>query len=140
MKKYIPILWLCALNAGATSLDQQYSGFFKCETDTYMDQLTGRAHGRYFEERKLKPCKINDEVASFCVNDSYQGLPISRIDIPNNFSLVLFRIDKKIEYVRNYLRVKNKIKLGSEQNFTKPYIMKDPDNRNKTLIICDLEP
>ena len=56
------------------------------------------------------------------------------------FSLVLFRIDKEIEYVRNYLKLKNKIELGSKQDFTKPYIIKDPDNKNKTLIICDLEP
>lgn len=140
MKFKTSLLLLFVFNASATSLDEQYSGFFECKTDTYIDQLTGEIHGEYFEERKLKPCEINANVASFCIKDSFLGLPVSRVDIPNTYSIVLLRVDSNISYVRDILKEKYKVELGGEQSFSHPYLIKDPENKNKTLIICEMEP
>lgn len=136
----ISILFVATFFTNATTLDEQYDKFLECKTDTYIDQNSGKVHGLYFEERELKPCSINNNVASFCVRDSYIGLPVSRIDIPNTYSLVLLKVDKDIKYVESYIKKNKGVTLGYNRTFTQPYLLKDPENINKTLIICELEP
>lgn len=137
MKNYIYLLSFFIFSVNATTLEEQYPNFFSCKTDTYIDRVSGTVHGDYFLERNLLPCKQDGSVAEFCIKDSFHGLPVTKIMIPNSFSVLAFYIDLPLSEVKKTLKEKLNFNVKEINSYTEPTIVSD--GKNKSILMCDSE-
>lgn len=134
MKKYIFLLNFLSLWVHAITLEEQYPDFFDCKTDTYIERDTGSIHGEYFSERNMTPCKKENSVAEFCVKDTFHGLPVTRIVIPDPLPVIAFYIDLPSYKVKSILKKSIGFNAKTGESDTEPTIKKD--GKNKTILMC----
>ena len=135
MTNYIYLLSFLVFSVNATTLEEQYPNFFSCKTDTYIDRISGAVHGDYFLERKLLPCKQDNSVAEFCVKDTFYGLPITKIIIPDSYPVVAFYINLPLSKVKKTLKDKLNFNVKEMNSYTEPTIISD--GKNKSILMCD---
>lgn len=122
-----------------TTLEDQFQGFESCNIkNTFLDPVSHKPSGDYFVERKLEPCRI-DEVAFYCVNDTFYSLYVSKVAIPyvGPFSVHAVYLKEGPAIVEAALRAQFKdLKLNHEDG-TSPMLIADPKQPEGSVFYCD---
>ncbi|MGY2293693.1 hypothetical protein ACW9H6_28490 [Pseudomonas sp. SDO528_S397] len=129
-------LFISADACSHTTLEEQFDGIENCKIkNVFLDPLTNRPSGRYFIERKLRPCRI-DEAAFYCVNDSFYGLPVDQIAIPylGPFSVHAIYLKGSPASVEAVLRTKFK---SNKKYGVLPTLIADPQRQGISIFYCD---
>lgn len=122
-----------------TTLEEQFRGIESCSiTNIYLDPVSRKARGVYFSERKLEPCRV-DEVAFYCVNDTFYGLHVSQVAIPyiGPFSVHAIYFEDSLNVIEKALRTQFKdIKLNQGGDLS-PVLIADPKRHGSSVFYCD---
>ena len=122
--------------------EEMLSGFERCDfRDVYLDLETGKPVHPYLLERGLEPCEISDELAYFCIDEEFHGLPVSRLMVPaSTFDLHGLFIDLPLAQARSI----SKARLGSEfredqdsADGKAPELLPDPQDPNRSVLMCN---
>lgn len=143
LKKLRPVFLLGMLvvisACSRTTLEDQFRGMESCNIkNIFLDPVTGKVSGNYFSERKLEPCRV-DEAAFYCVEDSFYGLPVSKIAIPYRgpFSVHAFYLKGSLDDVQTALRAQFKGIKFNEEDGISPSLIADPDSQTDSIFYCD---
>lgn len=138
-------LFFCA-GCFSTTLEEQFVGMATCDQlgklkGIYFDQYSQEANLSnipYIAERNLKPCEL-DQLATYCINDTYYGLNVEKISIPHTISTYAIHFEDNISTVRGHLNQHiTTINYDyEEKNLNYPSLIVDPDNEEKTILFCD---
>ncbi|MEX5571592.1 hypothetical protein Q1J52_01490 [Pseudomonas lijiangensis] len=131
---------LAVLDACAsTSLEEQFNGIEACQIkNIFLDPVTKKASGQYFSERQLEPCRI-DEVAFYCVNDTFYGLAVSEVAIPYHGPFSVHAIYLKDSPATVEARLRRQfpdIKLNQNDGVS-PILIANPKQRGSSVFYCD---
>lgn len=142
-KKLKMVFWLAlffTIGANAqTTLEDQFRGVETCNIkNLFLDPVSHKPSGEYFVERKLEPCRI-DEVALYCVNDTFYYLHVSKVAIPyvGPFSVHAVYLNEGPAVVETALKAQFKnIKLNQEGGGS-PMLIADPKQPGGSVLYCD---
>ena len=142
-KKLRLVVWLTlffTIGANAqTTLEDQFRGIESCNIkNIFLDPVSHKPSGEYFVERKLEPCRI-DEIAFYCVNDTFYRLHVSKVAIPyiGPFSVHAVYLKEGPAIVEAALRAEFKdIKLNQEDGAS-PILIADPKQPGSSVFYCD---
>lgn len=121
------------------TLEDQFEGINNCDIDNvFLDPVTNKASGRYFVERQLEPCRI-DEAAFYCVNDTFYGLSVSEVAIPYHgpFSVHAIYFRESPMAVEAALRKRfGDIELNQNDGAS-PILIVNPKEQGSSVLYCD---
>lgn len=125
----------------SASFSRAVSGFPKCDLpDLFVDAVTGEPAHVLFTENNLKPCKVTDQLAFYCVREKFHGLPVAKLAIPTT-TLPVFALYFDVDV--NTARTTLKRELGSEfrpsassRAGVTPELISDPEELGKSVLIC----
>lgn len=125
-----------------TTFERMLSGFEHCSFDrVYLDPETGAPAHPYLAERDLKPCEIIDEMAYFCVDENFHGLPVSKLMIPaSTFDLHAIFIDLPLDEARKISRDHFGSDFHESHNSREgntPELIENPNDRDKSILSCN---
>lgn len=135
------LMLLCSNKVLAVTFEEMLAGFEICQfKDVYVDIFTKKPVHPYFVERQLSPCEIKDDMAIFCINESYYGLPVYRLMIPaGTFDVHAIYVDLPIDRARKSVRPK----FGTEYRSStksddgeRPVLLSDPADSKKSILMC----
>lgn len=122
-----------------TTLEEQFREIENCNIrNIFLDPISHRPSGKYFSERKLEPCRI-DEAAYYCVSDTFYRLPVSQIAIPyvGPFSTHAIYIKESPDIVEAELLEQFKSIRFNQNNYTSPMLISDPKQPGSSILYCD---
>lgn len=140
MKTVIGLAVFVTMGASAqTTLEEQLRGIEDCSIrNVFLDPISHRPSGKYFSERKLEPCRI-DEAAYYCVTDTFYRLHVNQIAIPyiGPFSAHAIYIKESPDIVESVLMDQfKKIKLN-KNNDTSPTLIANPKQPGSSIFYCN---
>ncbi|MPR04666.1 hypothetical protein F0169_22890 [Pseudomonas sp. MAFF 212408] len=122
-----------------TTLEEQFRGIESCSIkNIFLDPVSRKPSGEYFSARKLEPCRI-DEVAFYCVSDTFYGLHVNQVAIPyvGPFSVHAIYLKESPDVVEPVLRAQFKgIKLNQNDGAS-PILIADPKQPGSSVFYCD---
>lgn len=149
-KLYLFIALSLFLTNTASSSEENYdlfsefelmlSGFDTCDIrNVYFDEVNKVASNKYFLNRRLVPVHIEKDFVAYSVDESFHGIPVRKIIIPNQYPVHALYFDVSVKKASSVLS--NKLKngfhsLGGEHYFDKPVLMADSENKEKRVLTC----
>lgn len=133
-----------ARHAAAERFDQAVAGFPECRLPgLHVDLETGRPASPYFSRHRLTPCETTDTLTSYCLQERFHGLPVTRLTIPNTtFPVFALYFDADLATARKSL----KRALGSEFEASKKSragialeLLADPRDASRSVLVCTKE-
>lgn len=116
------------------------SGFDTCDIrNVYFDEVNETASNKYFLNRRLVPVHIEQDFVAYSINESFHGIPVRKIIIPNQYPVHALYFDVSVKKASSVLsgKLKNGFhSLGDEHYFDKPVLMVDSENRAKSVLTC----
>ncbi|MEE5129846.1 hypothetical protein [Pseudomonas viridiflava] len=122
-----------------TTLEDQFNGIEVCGLkNIYLDQVTNTPTGAYFTERGLKPCRI-DEVAFYCLSDTFYGLPVNEVAIPylGPFSVHAIYFRASPATVKSVLQAKRVGIVLNNSDGRSPKLIENPKQKGQSVLYCD---
>ncbi|UXZ98119.1 hypothetical protein K3169_09715 [Pseudomonas phytophila] len=121
------------------TLEEQFLGMQVCKVENvYLDTVTKKPSGKYFVERKLNPCRV-DEAAFYCVDDTFYGLVVTQIAIPYRgpFNVHAIYLKDRPDVVKAVLssRFKN---LNATNTGVSPVLIANPSDQGGSVFYCDV--
>lgn len=116
------------------------SGFDSCDIrNVYFDEENDTASNKYFIKRQLIPIHIEKDFVSYKVNETFYGIPVKKIIIPNQYPVHALYFDVSVKEASIILsdKLKNGFhSLGDQHYFDKPVLMADSENKTKSVLTC----
>lgn len=131
-------------HSGLPLFGEAVAGFSRCElSGMYIDPVSGEAEHPFFTKNQLRPCKVTEHLAFYCLEEQFHGLPVTQLAIPSgNFPVFALYFDAKLTRAREVM----KRELGSDfrpsQGSTEgsvPELVVDPDRADRSVLICTKE-
>lgn len=119
-------------------------GFTRCELgDLFIDAFSQTTSNPYLRSVDGQQCGTTDTLSSFCINEAFHGLPVRRLDVPNDtWPIFALYFAVPIEQARAKL-LKS---LGSEfrpsvqsKAGLVPELAPDPNHAAGSVLVCTKE-
>jgi len=123
-----------------SEFELMFSGFDTCDIrNVYFDAVNKVVSNKYFLTRRLAPVKIEQNFVIYHVDESFYGVPVRKIVIPNQYPVHALYFDVSLKKASSILS--NKLKngfhsLGDEHYFDKPVLMVDSEDKSKSVLTC----
>ena len=142
MNKFILLVaFLTATSSYGATLEDLFNGFERCTfKGAYYDIHTQKVPNSYFEERNLKPYKLEDSLAYYSVKDSFYGIPVSEIIIPITFDLHVLVFDMPLSKVAAILHEKSfhlSENTNEIENGDAPALRPYKNYKDKSTLYCN---
>lgn len=133
------VVFLTVSACAHATLEEQFKGVERCDIhNMFLDPVTNKPSGQYFIDRKLEPCRI-EEVAFYCVNDTFYGLTVSQIAIPYRgpFSVHALYLKESPAEVEKALSARFKGMKLNQKDGHSPLLIADPKQQGSSVFYCD---
>ncbi|KAA9001768.1 hypothetical protein FJU30_05615 [Affinibrenneria salicis] len=136
---------VCAAGAGAVepadpvSFAAATAGFSQCRLgDLYIDEYSGATRNAWLRSQEDKRCDQDDQLASYCINERFHDLAVSRLAVPKT-TLPVFALYFTADLAT--ARAALSRALGSEfrpstavAQGSRPELLADPEDSRRSVL------
>lgn len=126
---------------GASLFLEVASRFEKCEMgDLYIDEFSRSTSNDYLLANESRQCGVTEDVVTYCVDEQFYGLSVSRISVPRTtWPVFALHFSESLNVARRKLQSEfgHSFHLSeSSRAGVRPELSRDPSDHSGSVLVC----